>query len=130
MTTGPNLSRLRRRIRRRMTAACKLVKYGDPVFDPATGASTPAEIVSWTGHCHIRPTSTESKYVHVAEQGVRLRTYEAWLPVDAALGASTTVVVTASLGDPQLVGRKLTIIDKPLDDWLTARRLICQAATA
>lgn len=126
MTTGPNLRVLRRRIRRRMTAGAKVSRFEEGEYDPDLGYAPQIEVVLWAGDCHVRPASKQSQYIEVAEQVIGVRSYEVWLPVDAAIEDAPSLTVTRSLGDPELVGKQLVIVDRPHDDWQTAQRLVCQ----
>lgn len=129
--SAPNLAAHRRRIRRRMTATIEASYPGPTVYDPELGYSVATRVVVWSGPAHVRPTPTQARVVEAAGEAVSLRTYDVWLPVDAVTaveGKPVTVKVTGSSGDPRFPGMVLTILDRPLDDWQTARRLVCQTA--
>jgi hypothetical protein len=129
--TGPNLAVHRRRLRQAMTARCEVTTPGRQTFDPSTGEYTDGPPhVHYDGPCLVRPTPWQSRIVQVsggAEVG-STRTYDVWLEADADIAVEQTLTVTASRGDPALVGVPLKVIDVPYDEYQLARRAVVQSA--
>lgn len=121
----PQLDFLARRIRRHMTARCSTAVETDGYFDVDLHEYVEAGYAAlWSGPAHIRPQVRDSQFFETGEQQVGVRRYEVWLPREAIVDGASHVLVTASLGDPTMVTKVFYILDRPFDDWLTARRLI------
>lgn len=128
--TSPNLPALRRRIERRMTAAVNFSKFQMVTDD--LGRTTNQEVVLLGPvKAMIRPDTNYATVVGTATTVVVQTFFDIWLPFDTVIPATATNVVPASTagGQPGLVGQKMSILDRSLDDWPIALRLRCRAAT-
>lgn len=109
-----NLAGHARRLRRSMTARVTVSDNGSAV---------------WSGPASVRPTERAARVVESAGQAVTLNTYDVTLPLGATVPADGVVQVTTSR-DPRLVGQVFVVIDRPLDDWGTATRLVVQSTAS
>ncbi|GAB3698455.1 DUF6093 family protein [Mariniluteicoccus flavus] len=123
------LGPIRRRVRGVMTARCRVVTLGGWVYDPATGQEVQAETELYAGPCWMRPADRDEKVIRTGGQSLELTQFEVWLTPDAPpMPKDAALYFTGSLGDPALIGVRMTVTSAALDDWQVARRLICQRA--
>lgn len=125
----PVLAAHQRRIQRRMNSRVRVVTLGPSVWDPETDSTSATEVVAWAGPAIVRPTASDGKRAESAGEILDVRTYDVTIPVAAVVPLDAHVLVTACRTEPLLVGTRKVILDHPLDDLPTARRLICQMAT-
>lgn len=114
-----NLAGHARRLRKSMTSVVEVSSNGTTV---------------WSGPAWVRPTERAARVVESAGQPVTLNTYDVLLPLDATVpdpnGPGNVYVAVLASRDPRLVGKLLVVIDRPLDDWGTAVRLVAQTTSA
>jgi len=94
-------------------------------LDPDTGqyATTPGAL-KYTGPGKIQTTDTIGNAADAAERAVMVTRFGAHLPMTAAAAAVDDVItVTASLLDPELVGRRFRVTSLVHKSLMTARRL-------
>lgn len=112
-----------------MVDAVRLLRPGDPVYDPATGATGASDPrVLWAGRARVKPALAVSEDARIGERIVIQRRYEVALPWSAATTGAEQVLpgdqveVTASL-DARLVGRVLWVTSVGESSTATAWRL-------
>lgn len=120
MPVRPNLARATSKIESLMQDTCQIVRdaegVGDDVWDEETGqfiAPTNDTITVYSGPCFVRPTgigSTESAEM-TATSNPGYRTLAGYIPKNiTGVAENDWMVITSSLRDPLLVGRRLRVI--------------------
>lgn len=125
----PNLPALRRRIERRMTGSVNFSHYVTQT-DPATGRTTSVQVVDLGPvKALIRPDAANAIVLTSPTQVVVQMFFDIWVPYATIIPTTATNLVPASTGggQPGLVGTKMSILDRSLDDWPIALRLRCRA---
>lgn len=127
----PNTAALARRMRARMTATVQIARPGPPgEWDPESGTYGPSvPIVAYEGPGYVRPTRRLATDVESAGQPMTAYSFDVMVPPGVAppdLDLDTVHVLTS--GDDALTGTTLTILSADIDDWHTARLLVCQRA--
>lgn len=127
----PNTAALARRLEQRMTAAVSITEPGPPgPFNPDTGEYAPGvPIVFYEGKAYVRPTRLAPSDESQAGQAFTVHTLDVIVPASVGVPVKDvhTLTVTAS-GDVELTGLVLPILRSTLDDWHTARTIVCQWA--
>lgn len=125
------LLRGRRAAQALMVDSCRIDRPGEPVLDPATGASITPTALVYVGSCRVQVTDfTEAR----PEAGQR-----AWTVTRATISVPITVLgvrvgdvvtVTTSSLDPDLTGRSWRVAASVDKTHATARRLLCEEVPA
>lgn len=119
------LPELRRHAESLMVDAGELRGPGTRVLDEDTGqyVDTPGP-VKYAGKAKIQTTATIGNDSEAGDRLVMQTRFEVHLPVDAPAAAVDDVfVVTASVNDPQLVGRQFRVASLSHRTWPVERRL-------
>lgn len=93
--------------------------------DPATNqyVMTPGPL-RYAGRCKVQTTDTIGRGAAAGERVVMVTRFEVHLPVSAAAAkVGDVVTITASVNDPQLVGRRFRVASLVHKSFPTARRL-------
>jgi Family of unknown function (DUF6093) len=96
--------------------------------DPSTNqyTLTPGPL-RYAGPCKVQTTDTIGNATAAGERLVMVTRFEVHLPVSApAAKVDDVVTITASVADPQLVGRRFRVVSLIHKSYLTARRLAVQ----
>lgn len=128
--TTPNLPALRRRIERRMSGAVNFSHYKLVTDD--LGRTVNQEFVDLGPvKALIRPDAANAIVVSGTTGPAVIQYFDIWVPYTTVIPTAATNVVPAATagGQPGLVGMKLSILDRSLDEWPIALRLRCRAAT-
>lgn len=98
---------------------------GEPMFNPATGSTTRASLVVYSGPCRIQHHETTSAGSTVAAgQEITSHDYQVSGPVEMDLKVDDVGTVDAA-NDPTFIGRGLRVIDIQRGSLLFQRDVIC-----
>lgn len=116
-----------------MVDSCVITRpgSGDRVFDAETGTwSEPPPGTVYAGRCRVQVPALAPRGVDAAQVEWATARVVVSIPV-AVVGVRPghTVTITGSLLDPELAGRKVTVLDVPAKSHLTARRLQCEGVS-
>lgn len=104
------------------TTADVLRPIGEMVWDPDAETSTQGYDTIYSGPCKIRPSKNRSAdAIQTHETLVGKPDSEGKFPVDCLIDRNDVVVVTGSLYDTGLVGRRFTVTKASRDEWQIAR---------
>jgi len=114
----------RRLAERLMDDTCIVRHQTGLATDPVTGVVSPAYSTVYTGPCKVQTFTNRELLKSGGEHEFIIQRYEVHLPI-AAVGVRTNdeATVTASLNDPDLVGRVYRIVGLSNKSQATARRL-------
>jgi hypothetical protein len=106
-----------------MRDTCTVTRPGPPTTDPESGVITPAYITIYAGKCKVQQSAPASAPTTVGEAEVFVGQLTLDLPT-AVIGVAPDdlVTVTASVLDPDLVGKKFHLRAPSHKTYLTARR--------
>lgn len=126
----PNTAALARRLEQRMTARVRIGRPGEPGgWNDDTGSYDPPTAVTvYEGKAYVRPTRKSADAESVGQQ-LTVHTVDVMLPRDVPtpdFDLDTLTVLESE--DPDLTGLVLPILRGEVDDWHTARLLVCQRA--
>lgn len=128
MTARSAVRRGQRLAAKIMLETCTIKRKTGSAPDPATDKivdtfSTIYPPAGEDGRCRVKPL-TGAQVAEAGQVAVELRRYTVSVPMTTAavVKRGDVVTVTAS-DDPEVVGRPLTVIDIPLGEFATARRL-------
>jgi hypothetical protein len=106
-----------------MVDACDVMRPGDPITDPETGNVTPGSTFVYSGKCKVQQTISQASNPTAGEHSFTVQDSRVDFPVSAGpLQVSDTVTVTASVLDPQLVGREFRVAELFHKSYATAQR--------
>lgn len=106
-----------------MTDACTGRRQTGTTYDDATGNTTPTWTAVYAGPCRMKQPSASASGSQVGEAAVLLQQPELHLPMSAdLLRPGDEVTITASVNDPESVGRVFIIRAVPAYSSATARR--------
>lgn len=111
---------------RHMVDACTVTRATGNVEGPG-GVVTPTTATIYTGKCRLMVRTRErlgGSWNVVGEAAVIVSRLELQLPVSAAeVLEGDRVVITASVLDPQMVGKVYAVRDVMVKSYLTSRRI-------
>ncbi|HEY3559658.1 MAG TPA: DUF6093 family protein [Kribbella sp.] len=97
---------------------------GEPTFDPATGSTSRASVIVYSGPCRIQDHETNAAGATVAAgERITSHTYRVSLPVEADLALDDIGTVDTA-NDPTLPGRELLVTDVQRGSLLFQRDLL------
>lgn len=107
---------------------CNVDRPGEPVFDPNTGlhtvGSTPIIVA---GACNLTPfTGVGFLTEQFGGEAVDTSKYQLSLPWDAAEVRKGDIVTMVSSADPDLAGRRYSVVGPLHETFQTARRLVVE----
>lgn len=114
--------------------ACTIQRKGAgaPVFNPSTGGYTdPPPLTVYSGKCKVQVTdSLTVSAVDFGGRAVNIIRATVHIPVtvDVEVKAEDTVLITAAVNDPQLVGDRFVVRDYVAKTHATARRIEVERA--
>ncbi|SBT63929.1 hypothetical protein GA0070622_0897 [Micromonospora sediminicola] len=126
------VARGRRLAEARMRDTCQFRRKTGTSTNPATGKITPVYANGYAGKCRLKQPSPTAAPATVGEAVVVMVGVEVHIPMGAAPVPQTgdECVITASTGDPDLVGR-VFVVDAPHRHAdATARRLKVKERTS
>lgn len=132
MTARSVLARGRRAAEALMTDACVIRRRTGLTVDPDTGAEIPTYTTVYSGRCRVqsRNFSTESPNA-AGLQRVDLYHLEVQVPMSVTgVAVNDEVEITASVHDPDLVGRRMRVQNLFHASHKTARRLQVEEVTS
>jgi hypothetical protein len=107
-----------------MVDTCSIRRAGSASTDQTTGVRTPAYSTLYTGVCRVQQTLPISRPHDSGENFLLLARMDVQLPVSVTgFEVGDEVTVTASVRDPDLVGRTFLIRDLFHKTDATARRM-------
>lgn len=113
----------RRAAERNMVDACTITRRTGSVTDPETGVIAVTYATIYTGKCRVKQVVPASRPTDVGQAFLWLQRLEIQLPMSVASVLSDDIVtVTASLLDPDLVGRIFHVRDLGHATHKTSRR--------
>lgn len=113
-----------------MVDACTVHRPGAPVTD-ADGNVTASLTLVYTGMCKVQQTIAQSSNPTAGGHSFTVQDSRVDLPVTAGpLLVSDVVTLTASVLDPQLVGRKFRVVELFHKTYATAQRIRVEEVTA
>jgi len=106
-----------------MLDACTVSRPGDPATDPETGNVTPGSTLVYTGPCKVQQTISQASNPSAGGHQFTVQDSRIDFPVDAGpLAVGDVVKITASVLDPQLVGREMRVVELFHKSFATAQR--------
>lgn len=116
----PNLTVLRAAIAPLLTDACTVKRAtGEHTFDEETGIETREYVTVYTGPVLMRPEG-DVTLVNAGGATWPVRPLEITFPAESDVKINDVMTVTASSGDPGLVGAEIGINDVRRDSWQIA----------
>lgn len=110
-----------------MTGTCTITRPGVPSpenWNPVTLQHDLTPVTAYTGKCRLRPTGQQDRGTDAAGQMFVESSYVLSLPVIGSEDVQKDDTVTmTSTDDPELDGRKFTIVVDPAYQHGTARRI-------
>lgn len=130
---GPVLARGRAAAESLMVDACEITRVTGQSTNTSTGVVSDTTTTVYTGRCRVQQSTlgAASSPADPGEADVRLVAYALHLPVATSTGLRDGDVaeITAAAHDPDLVGRRFTIVGSAHKSLATARRLQVQEIT-
>lgn len=126
---APALARGRAAAESLMVDACTITRTTGETTNEDTGAATPTTSTVYTGKCRVQQSQlgADSVPADPAEVEVRLVAFEVQVPMSVTgVRIHDVVTVTASALDPDLVGRRFSILGLAHKTHMTARRMQVQ----
>ncbi len=106
-----------------MLDACTVHRPGTPVTDPASGVVAPSLTLIYTGKCKVQKTASQASNPTAGGHSFTVQDSRVDFPVSAGpFLVDDVVTVTASVLDPQLVGRAFRVIETFHKSGATAQR--------
>ena len=113
-----------------MIDTCTVSRPGDPVTDPATGNVTPGSTLVYTGQCKVQQTISQASNPNAGGHSFTVQDSRVDFPVTAGpLLVDDVVTITASVMDPQLVGREMRVVELFHKSFATAQRTRVEEVT-
>lgn len=114
-----------------MRDQCLIRRRTGEVTDPATGVITPTYATVYSGKCKVQQHAAQGRTENAGEALLIMNMRELHLPVASSTGVrrDDEIAITASAGDPDLLGRTMYVRDLAGKSHATARRLIIQERT-
>lgn len=113
-----------------MVDACTVRRLTGSTVDDFSGVSTPDYDDVYTGKCRVQQRATGATRVDAGEDSILLLGMELQLPMSVTgLQVRDLVTITASVNDPDLVGRVFLVRDLAHKTDATARRVGIQERT-
>jgi len=106
-----------------MVDECTVSRPGDPVTDPETGNVTPGSTFVYSGPCKVQQTISQASNPAAGGHSFTVQDSRVDFPVSAGpLLVDDVVTITASVLDPQLVGREMRVVELFHKSFATAQR--------
>ena len=106
-----------------MLDTCTVTRPGEPVTDPDTGAVTPGMTDVYSGPCKVQQTLSQGANPEAGGHAFTVQDSRVDFPVSAGpFLVDDVVTVTASVLDPQLVGRVFRVVELFHKSFATAQR--------
>jgi len=106
-----------------MIDECTVTRPGDPVTDPETGNVTPGSTLVYTGPCKVQQTISQASNPSAGGHQFTVQDVRWDTPVTAGpFLVDDVVTITASVMDPQLVGREMRVVELFHKSFATAQR--------
>jgi len=113
-----------------MVDACTVTRPGDPVTDPETGNVTPSSTFVYSGPCKVQQTISQASNPNAGGHSFTVQDSRVDFPVAAGpLLVDDVVTITASVLDPQLVGREMRVVELFHKSFATAQRTRVEEVT-
>jgi Family of unknown function (DUF6093) len=107
-----------------MQDACTVHRPGTPVTDPGTGVVAPSLTLVYTGKCKIQQTMSQASNPTAGGHSFTVLNVRWDTPVSAGpFQVDDLVTMTASVLDPQLVGRVFRVAELFHKSGATAQRV-------
>jgi hypothetical protein len=114
-----------------MVDACIIRRVTGTTTDPDTGATTPTLSTLYTGKCRVQQSAPSASPAEVGEAYALMLRLDVQLPMSVVgLQTEDQIAVTASVHDPDLVGRVFLVRDLAHKSHATARRVGCVERTS
>jgi len=106
-----------------MVDLCDVYRPGDPVTDPETGEVSAGFTLPYYGPCKVQQTISQASNPSAGGHQFTVQDSRIDFPVDAGpLLVDDVVTITASVLDPQLVGRVFRVAELFHKSFATAQR--------
>lgn len=124
LNPGPALARGRAAAEALMVDSVTITRVTGTTTDPDTGVVTPTTATVYAGRTKIQQSEVPTgEPRNLGEASILVVRLELHLPVSATgVRIDDVAIVTASVLDPDLVGRRFVIRSVAHKTWLTARR--------
>ncbi len=115
-----------------MVDECTIRRRAGSTTDPDTGQITPTYTTVYSGACRVQQRTGQAREETPGPAELLMVRRELHLPVATSTGvqAGDQVSMTASVHDPDLVGRVLVVRDEMAKSLATARRLGVEEVTS
>lgn len=113
-----------------MVDACVVRRQTGESTDPVTGKVTPVLVPVYSGPCKVQQTMAQSNTTVSGDYQFTLQNTRLDVPVSAGpLRVNDTVELTASVLDPQLVGRVYRVVELFHKTFATSQRTRVEEVT-
>lgn len=107
-----------------MVDACTIRRRTGETTDPTSGVITPTYSTLCTGRCRVQQRQESGQGADVGEAYLIVMRHEVQLPMTVTgLQEGDEITITASVLDPDLVGRVFLVRDSARKTHLTSRRV-------
>lgn len=107
-----------------MVDTCTISRTAGETTDPDTGQITPTTTTVYSGPCKVQQMAAIARPEVIAEAAVFVSRYDLHLPMSViGVASDDLVTITASVHDPDLVGRTWHIRELAHKTWASARRM-------
>jgi len=107
-----------------MVDSCDVMRPGETVTDPETGNVTPSSTFVYSGPCKVQQTISQASNPNAGGHSFTVQDSRVDFPVTAGpLLVDDVVTITASVLDPQLVGREMRVVELFHKSFATAQRV-------
>lgn len=131
MSAASLLARGRAAAERLMQDTCTIRRVTGSATDPDTGVITPTYATLYSGQCRVQQSSGQATQQDAGQDYLLMLRLEVQVPMSVTgLRPADEVLLTASLLDPDLVGRTFLIRDLAHGTHKTARRVGVEERTS
>jgi hypothetical protein len=114
-----------------MVDACTIQRVTGTTTNDTTGVVTPTYTTIYSGRCRVQQVVPIAKPAHVGEAAVWLQRLVLQVPMSVTgIASDDLVTITASLLDPDLVGRTFHVRELGHKTHMTARRVQLEEVTS
>lgn len=127
LNPGPVLLRGRAAAEQIMVDACTITRLATSTTDPETGHVTQTRTTVYSGQCRISINSKNARPQDIGEDTLFIFRVQLQIPI-AATGVipDDVATITASVYDPELVGKAFVVRELAHGTHITSRRLMVE----
>jgi hypothetical protein len=127
LNPGPALLRGRRAAQQIMQDACTITRLATSATDPETAQVVQTRTTVYSGQCRISINSKNARPQNIGEDTLFIFRVQLQLPI-SAIGVipDDVATITASVYDPELVGKVFVVRELAHGTHITSRRLMVE----